>query len=91
MPLLYWYYLLVKLIELLFVTFGNFSLQPPCTVYETVPNQACLLFSGAVRVDLSYADKTIRRPGSAPELAVKDPVRSVLRRQHTTNEQHRYK
>ena len=42
--------------------------------------------SGAVRVDLSYADKTIRRPGSAPELAVKrpgSPVRSALRRQQT--------
>ncbi len=45
-----------------------------------------------MRVDLSYADKTIRRPGSAPELAVKrpgSPVRSVLRRQQTTD-QHRY-
>jgi hypothetical protein len=41
---------------------------------------------GAVRVDLSYADKTIRRPGSAPELADKrpgSPVRSALRRQQT--------
>ncbi len=49
------------------------------------------MLTGAVRVDLSYADKTIRRPGSAPELAVKrpgSPVRSVLRRQQTTD-QHR--
>ena len=46
--------------------------------------------SGAIRVDMSSADKTIRRPGSAPELAVKrpgSPVRSALRRQQ--GDQHR--
>ena len=34
--------------------------------------------SGAVKVDLSSADKTIRRPGSEPDLN-NSPIRSSLR------------
>ena len=37
--------------------------------------------SGAVRVDLSFSDKSIRKPGSAPDLvaAKKSPIRPALR------------
>ncbi len=41
-------------------------------------------YSGAVRVDLSGADKSIRRPGSAPDLALEDGSGWSPRRQSQT-------
>ena len=39
--------------------------------------------SGAVKIDLSSADKTIRRPGSEPDLKT-SPMRSSLRQNSTS-------
>merc|ERR1719234_291053 len=42
--------------------------RPPAGIRERRKSSRC----GAVRVDLSFADKSIRRPGSAPDLANND-------------------